>query len=455
MRNIFKHLILILSLSSSLWSAYAVQIGTYQSRPSVPPQLQQMGVPIFIDNQDNVFRLLAGPFTNATEAQQANNTYNLSGFIVEVNIPSAQPATPMSSFANNQQAPTPSAQFSQGAPAQVYAVEILSTKDANNVPRRLVLQVFQAGFIPVFIQDAGLYKLIAGPFNSQAQADSANGRLASAFGRSMYTIPIASNVFISAIRPQQPTQAEIGGNVPSTTIDKSNEHLAYLEQQRQSALSKYNIDPYGPTAAAQSNAQHNSTNVLAMTAQTQALNAPSPQTSSSSLISSKGGLVASVGTISSKHEFAVNGVQIEGIFSPGFMLGYKFNDNTIFQLSYHSPEKKATLVNLYDGNTVEVSSSYSSLIGAEMKYRYFLPSLQNLFLSSNFGAHFVQQEINSYVPLNFGHTYNYHAIYTAFATGIGAGYKFTRTLSVAMDYMAYITLKTVTNNVRFHFSYEF
>jgi len=453
MKSIFRYIIFIIVATSSLWSAYAVQIGTYQSRPSIPPQLQQMGVPVFVDNQDNVFRLLAGPFANAIEAQKANSTYNLSGFIVEVNAPVAALSIPQQPIASAQFAPSNA--VTQNAPTQVYAVEILATKDANNVPRRLVLQVFQAGFVPVFIQDAGLYKLIAGPFSSQAEANSANGRLASAFGRSMYTIPVAGNVFVSAIRPQQPTQAEMGGNVPSTTIDKSNEHLAYLEQQRQSALSKYNIDPYGPTAAAQSNAQNNSVNTLAMSRAPQALRAPRPQTSTSSLVSSKGGLVMSVGTISSKHEFAVNGAKVEGIFSPGAMIGYKFNDNTIFQISFHAPENKVALVNLYDGSTVSVSSNYEYLVGVEMKYRYFLPSLQNLFLSSNFGSHFVQQEINSYIPLNFGDVYNYHTQYASFATGIGAGYKFTRTLSVAMDYMAYMTLKTLTDNVRFHVSYEF
>jgi hypothetical protein len=166
------------------------------------------------------------------------------------------------------------------------------------------------------------------------------------------------------------------------------------------------------------------------------------------------GLIFSVMSMSSKNSLMVNGKKIGGTYSVGGQTGIKLNDNTLLQLGYVTPEVKKTTVFLGKNQKVDLSSTYSLMASGQLKYRYFLPTLSSLFVSSQFGATFVKQNILSQIPINFGLSYTYEGWYIQPYLGFGMGFRLGKSLSVGIDYNTYFTLKTVSNNAKFYLNYE-
>ena len=445
-----------------LFGAFGIQVGSYQNRPTPPANLQQMGVGYEIIEQDGFFKLIVGPFNTTKEALEVKNSYNISGFLTQytsqkpVNPPvnSAGSATPSANNFTN--APPPANNFANRATGNnqtAYAVEILSAKDRSTIPMRIIEQIFALGLEPKFVVDQGLYRLIVGPLSSAGQAQEVNARITSAFGRSMFTINLPANRFVSAIPVPRPTPEQMRQDALNISSNDKNEHLGYLENQRQRAISKYNTNPYGPTF--QNSAKGLTTPTIPLSPSQNPLNMPEPQMSMvNPNVHSASGYLVSVAAMSSKNDLMVNGKQIGGMFSMGLQLGYKFNDNTLLKVSYFAPEVKTTSVFLDNNQSTDIKSQYDYMSSVELQYRYFLPTYAQIFLTSNFGINFVKQSILSLVPINFGKSYVYEAYYAQPSLGLGAGYRINRRITFGIDYNAYFTFKTVTSNVKFYLNYE-
>jgi hypothetical protein len=323
------------------------------------------------------------------------------------------------------------------ANGQSFSVEILSTRDINNVPPHILRQAFLGGDNPVFIMDKGLYRLVVGPFAKKDEAEQKSRELSDIFGRDMFVVNIPASRYKSAIKLKKP-------NTNIESID-NNEHLGFLEKQRAKVVNKYDIDPFGKVDRNQEVRQvrqvrqYNSVETMSM---------PLPQKNTS-------GLLLSLATTSSRHEFSVNGKRIDGTFSYGVQMGYRINDNTLLMASYFKPEIKSTTVYLKDGERADITSEYSFLATSGIKYRYFIPSFQSFFASLQFGVTFTKQNIRSDIPLNFGTSYKYSGWYIASYAGMGMGIRLNRKLLIGIDNTAYMTKKTITNSTIFYVNFEF
>jgi hypothetical protein len=322
------------------------------------------------------------------------------------------------------------------ANGQSFSVEILSTRDINNVPPRILRQAFLGGDNPVFIMDKGLYRLVVGPFAQKNAAEQKSRELSDIFGRDMFVINISANRYKSAIKLKNPNT-----NPNIESID-NNEHLGFLEKQRAKVVNKYDIDPFGKVDRNQGVRQVRQYNSVEM------MNVSLPQKDTS-------GLLLSLATTSSRHEFSVNGKKIDGTFSYGVQMGYRINDNTLLMASYFKPEIKSTTVYLKDGKRADITSKYSFLATTGIKYRYFIPSFQSFFAALQFGITFTKQDIRSDIPLNFGTSYKYSGWYIASYAGMGMGIRLNRKLLIGIDNTAYMTKKTITNSTVFYVNFEF
>ena len=504
---------------TSVYGAFGIQIGSYANRPAIPPQIQQSNLSYEIIEQDGFFKLIIGPYEKSADAVNVRIQNSLNGFLTQytsqktansananqtqtnalanqsiVNNNIANRSNNLAqtgqiingqfvgqntntnrsiSTSNNTQANQPIANNRQPLVATntiAYAVELLSARDKNSIPLRIIDQIFASGFTPKFVLDQGLYRLVVGPFNSEMQAIQINGQISNAFGRTMFTISLPRSRFLSAQILQRPTAEQIRAeqirqdrlNIGS---NDRNEHLGYLESQRRMATTKYNTQPYGPTTnnATQTTTltdplSNPSSSAMAQNRQlvpfSQGFNTnPSTLPILSNAIS-KSGYIISVAAMSSKNELSVNGKSLGGSFSVGVELGYKFNDNTLLKVGYFAPEIKTTSVFLDNNQSVDISSKYDLMGSMELQYRYFLPTYAQIFFTSNFGMNFVKQNVLSLVPLNFGTSYNYDGYYVQPSLGLGAGFRINKSLSLGLNYNAYFTLKTVTSNVKFYFNYE-
>jgi len=407
-------ILLVILFQLELLGAFGIKLGSYPLRPNIPPQIQQLGLPTQVVKEGKSFALYVGPYNTQSQAKQAQSNFNIRGNISQIG-----------SISNSG-----------------FAVEILSTKDIKTIPKRIISKVYSSGMSPLFIMNNGLYRLLIGPFKTRSESKQAQSKLANIFGREMYTIDIPLSEFAQAIKPPNPTQAQLAQDIAISSND-NNEHIGYLEQQRQNAISKYSIDPYGETSSQQSIVQ----SLPQRQSGGQSDFSPSPRRT--------GGLLLSVAAISSNHDFVVNGKQIIGSFSPGFQIGYKVNDNTLFEISYFKPEMKKTTIFIQNSQTANISSEYSFMTSAQLQYRYFFPFYSSLFVSSNIGVDFVKQQVISNIPLNFGSSYAYNGIFIQSQLGLGAGYRIGRLLSLGIDYNAYLTLKTITSNVKIYLNLEF
>jgi len=317
-----------------------------------------------------------------------------------------------------------------------FSVEILSTRNVKNVPSHIIRQAFLGGDNPVFIMDKGLYRLVVGPFSTKEQADQKSQQLSDIFGRDMFVVNIPASRYISAIKLRKPES-----NIESMD---NNEHLGFLEKQRAKVINKYDIDPFGKVKQSpiqQGRVQQYSQNILSIP-----VNKPQQDTS---------GLILSVASTSSQHEFAVNGKKIEGSFSYGAKVGYRINDNTLLMLSYFQPETKTTTVYLRDAQQAKLIDIYSYLTNFGIKYRYFIPSFPSFFAALHFGTSFTKQDITSEIPLNFGTSYKYTGWYLSAYTGMGMGIRINRSLTFGIDSTAFMTKNTITTATSFYIQYAF
>jgi hypothetical protein len=427
---------LLMVLPISLFSSYGIQIGMYNTKPAIPLKVQQLQLPTQIINTDGKYKLIVGPFKTSLQANQAKNSFGLDGFILEYN-------TTTFTNKNSQKVRRTNVQKNRNIQrlqvnTQQYAVEILSAKSINSVPRRIINKIFQMNLKPAFIMDKGMYRLVVGPMSDKLEAMKISDDISNIFGTQINVIKVSRSKFNFAHYPS-PKNTKSKLNINSTD---NSEHLSYLEKQRRNAVRKYNINPFGPTKQIRPYQYFQESTI----SQQQEVQDETP--------SVKVGAVFSVISESSKNSLMVNGKKIGGNYSKGGQMGVKIGDNTIIQLGYVTPEIKKTTIYLSDKQLVDITSTYSLMFSSDLKYRYFLPKMKNIFFSLQFGLSLVKQNILSMIPINFGKAYTYNGWYIQPSIGFGMGFRLSSSLSLGVDYISYFTLKTINTNVKFSFSYE-
>lgn len=449
---------------------YGLQVGAYREKENIPIDID-FGVNYKILEQGEFYKLTLGPFDTKKQVEIFQKRYGIDGFIVgmsntkqkdlrkekESNLFNTKNNN-IKYNANNTNTRNNNSYNNRQAQG-VYAVEILSANDKNNIPSRIIKQIANLGLNPKFILDKGLYRLIVGPYNSLSLAQNVGSRVESVFGREVYVVKFDKNKIDFA---QSAMEFVAEDNLDVLSND-DNEHIGYLEQQRRQVTNKYNNNPFtnnnnfqerdprikkkSGLAYVRKREKQQAKNLRAKFQNKNIQNNQFTKTDSGKFL----GIMVS----SSKNELIINGKKIGGSFLYGAYGGFKFNNNTLVGIDYFAQENKKSTTFIKNDNTAEVTSSYNNMISGYLKYRFFLPTNKSLFISSKIGLGITKQAVKTYIPINGGSTTSYTALYTEGILGLGVGFFFTKVSSLELAYNTYINTKTITSSVRVNLNMEF
>ena len=499
----YKIISFILLFSYFLFSGYGLQVGAYEKRENIPSDID-FGVNYKILEQGDYFKLVLGPFDTKKQVEIFQNRYGIDGFVIGMSDtkqrdlrderknnlfkpqqtnrlkynPSQDKPQQQSQNTqrdrnsydsqnnqfqnqNSQQGYQQNQNRNQPSTQKHFAIEILSANDRANIPARIIQRVASLGLNPKFVLDKGLYRLILGPYPTLSIAQNVSSQIENAFGRSVYIVNFAKSKFDFAQSALDFISSNANLDIVSTD---ENEHIGFLEQQRNTVKQKYSNNPFkeknfverDPKVKKQSGL---SPYVDAMEKeQKQSIIkkqfVKQPMQQGKNKVDSLGWFFG-ITTSGSKNELIVNGVTLGGSFVYGLNMGVLLNKNTIIGLNYFNPEIKNNQIFISDEQTATVKSTYEYMLSSFIKYRYFIPSNKNLFMSSKFGLGITKQTVSTFIPVNFGTTYNYSALYTEGILGFGVGYFFTDISSLELSYDTYINTKTITSSVRINLNLSF
>ena len=482
--KLMNKILLLFIISQFLFAGYGLQVGAYKDKENIPTDID-FGVNYKILEQGDYFKLTLGPFDTKQQVETFQNRYGIDGFIIGMsetkqkdlrgerknNLFSMQKQNNNNNYNNNirydasnmrnDNTMSNNPYHNNTQSQKAYVVEILSANDRNNVPARIIKKVANLGLAPKFVLDKGLYRLIVGPYRSLSSAQGVSHRIESMFGRSVYVVSFDKSKVDFAQNAMEFVPAE--NNLDILSHD-NNEHIGYLEQQRQQVTNKYNNNPFSnnrrfqerdPRVKKQSGLSPYVQRMEKQRAMELRSKFKHVNTQSKHIVNMDSGAFLGISMSSSKNELIINGKKIGGSFLYGVYSGYKLNRNTLIGVDYFAKEVKKSTTFIQSNQTAEVDSSYEYMLSSYLKYRFFLPTNESLFVSSKLGVGITKQLVKTFIPINGGRTDSYSALYTEGVLGFGVGFFFSRLSSLELMYNTHINTKTITSSVRVNLNVEF